>query len=263
VLSTTPDKVDSQIVNDNLNNGKSFRMAPWDERLLSVLSTTPDKLDSQIVTANLNNRKSFRMKLARETPNEGPLSLVPPSGEWLGSYQDMPCIANEDHKITYKITFRADGAVEGSCSSKDGEFNVKGVYNRCTGIVAWGQIPANPRPNARATEFYGDVSSFTTGPAKITGTFLTSTGHYGVVNLVGSGATTYESNEVAACCSKLRDTSGPRHSSATPTPAAALPTILTGNVPPFRAGTPSEDFFIKGTVRTISSYVRTSHDDNQ
>lgn len=245
--------------------------APWDERLLSALSTEPDKVDSQIINENLNNRKSFRLKLARETPNEGPLSLVPPSGEWLGSYQDMPCIANEDHEITYKITFRADGAVEGSGSSKDGEFNVKGVYNRCTGIVAWGQVPVNPRPNARATEFYGDVSSFATGPAKITGTFLSSTGHYCVVNLVGSGATISESNAVTASCSKLRDPLGP---SATPTPrgvdAADLPTILTGNhyrnisnAPPFRAGAPSEDFFIKGTVRTIRSYVRTSDDDDQ
>jgi len=228
--------------------------APWDERLWSVLSTTPDEVDSKIINDNLTNRKNFRLKQARETPDEGPLSLVPPSGEWSGSYQDMPwCV---DHEVTYKITFRSDGAVEGSGSSKEGEFNVKGVYNRCTGIVTWGQVPANPRPNAKATEFYGDVSSFVTGPAKITGTFVTSNGRYCIVNLVGPGATASESKEVAAGPSKACKTVDLSHSATTHLSATALPTLLTSEKP-------WEDFFIKGTVKTIRTYVRTSNDDEQ
>jgi hypothetical protein len=127
--------------------------APWDDRLWSLLSTTPDQVNPQIIKENLANRKSFRLKQERAIPDENPLLVLPPSGEWSGAYQDMPCVANEEHEVKYKITFKANGFVEGSGSSSEGDFHINGVYDRCTGIVAWSQFPSNPRPNAKATEF--------------------------------------------------------------------------------------------------------------
>merc|ERR1712224_480097 len=97
----------------------------------------------------------------------------------------MPCVANEEHEVQCKITFKADGAVEGCLSCKtDGDFQIQGVYDLSTGIVAWSQVPVNPRPGAKATEFYGDVYNLSSGPSRITGTFLTSNGRYCVLNLV-------------------------------------------------------------------------------
>merc|ERR1712224_294296 len=154
----------------------------------------------------------------------------PPSGEWSGEYQDMPCVANEEHAVKYKLTFKANGAVLGTGSSAEGEFSISGIYNLYTGIVAWSQFPLKPRPNAKATEFYGDVSIFASGPAKITGTFLTPNGRYCIVNLVQP--TTSE------CNGKIKEESGLPQSSPT-----ALPTLLTGSMTPIRDGKPS--FFPK------------------
>jgi len=158
--------------------------APWDNRLWSLLSTAPEKVTSDIIKQNLADRKRFRVGQERIVPSEDPLQLVPPSGEWSGEFQDMPCVANQEHEVKYKVTFKADGAVEGSYSCEDGDFKIKGAYNFSTGIVAWSQFPVNPRPNTTATEFYGDIYNLASGPSRITGTFLTSSGRYCVMNLV-------------------------------------------------------------------------------
>jgi len=158
--------------------------APWDNRLWSLLSSAPKEVTSNVINENLTNRKQFRVKQEKTAPNEDPLLLVPPSGDWSGKYQDMPCVADQEHEVKYNITFKDDGAIEGSLSCDDGDFKIKGAYNFSTGIVAWGQFPINPRPNAKATEFYGDIYNLTSGPSRITGTFLTSSGRYCVLNLV-------------------------------------------------------------------------------
>merc|ERR550537_2071378 len=49
---------------------------------------------------------------------------VPPSGEWSGEFQDMPCIADEEHAVKYELTFKANGAIQGTCESAEGDFNI-------------------------------------------------------------------------------------------------------------------------------------------
>lgn len=159
--------------------------APWDDRLWSLLSTKPEEVTSHIVNENLANRKKFRLDQERiVVPNGDPSLCIPPPGEWSGKYQEMPCVANQEHEVKCKISFKADGAVDGFFSCTDGDFKIQGMYDLSTGIVGWSQFPINPRPGAKATEFYGDVYNLTSGPSRISGTFLTSTGRYCILNLV-------------------------------------------------------------------------------
>jgi len=230
--------------------------APWDDRLWSVLSSTPEKVNSQTIDENLFLRRNFRLRGERSRPDEEPLMPVPPSGEWSGEFQDMPCIANEEHAVQYELTFKANGAIQGTCVSAEGDFNINGVYNLRTGIVAWTQFPCNPRPNAKGAEFYGDVSFVAHGPARITGTFLTPTGRYCIVNLTHPSASAGKVHfEVDVSPGNLRE-EPPRRSSlpevdfnpyklpAREEPARrsslpALPTLLTGGFRPVTAEKPS------------------------
>merc|ERR1712224_1108527 len=196
--------------------------------------------------------KRFRLQQERIVPDDNASLLVPPSGEWSGEYQDMPCVANQEHEVTCKITFKADGAVEGCLICKDdGECKIQGMYDRSTGIVVWSQYPSNPRPGAKATEFYGDVYNLSSGPARVTGTFLTSNGRYCALNLVNpSGGVSptmikdsvNESEKPSA--SKNRATSPAVISIAKlareskNTSPDALPTLLGGNLQPITDGQP-------------------------
>merc|ERR1712224_722598 len=152
----------------------------------------------------------------------------------------MPCVANEEHEVQCKITFKADGAVEGCLSCKtDGDFQIKGAYNFSTGIVAWGQFPINPRPNAKATEFYGDIYNLSSGPSRIAGTFLTSNGQYCVLNLVNPLA----SEVKATLPTLLKGSMTPARDGAV-SPATkqgessedSLPTLLRGSIQPVYGG---------------------------
>jgi len=215
--------------------------APWDADLWSLLSNAPEEITPAIINENLFNRKRFRMRTSRVVPADDPEHLVPPSGEWSGQYQDMPCVANQEHEVTYKITFKANGEVKGCLSCKDGDFQIQGVYDMSTGIVAWSQVPVNPR--AKATEFYGDVYNLSSGPSRITGTFLTSTGRYCMLNLSdpSPGVLSTELQEsvqpeikrerAASLATDSLDTKpeefGRRHSAPD-----ALPTLLTASLQP-------------------------------
>lgn len=159
--------------------------APWDDRLWSLLSTAPEEITPAIINENCAKRKKFRLDQENQSlGGNDPLLPIPPSGEWSGEYQDMPCVANQEQEVKCQITFKVDGEVDGCLSCKEGDFKIKGVYNSSNGIVAWAQVPVNPRPNAKATEFYGDVYNLASGPSRITGTFLTSNGRYCMLNLV-------------------------------------------------------------------------------
>jgi hypothetical protein len=101
--------------------------------------------------------------------------------------------AGIEYKVQYNIVFKADGDIEGSGSSTEGVFTIKGVYNLETGTVAWRQSAAscpvwhNPCTKYGAkveSEFFGEMSNLAVpGPVRITGTFLTDLGRYCAVNL--------------------------------------------------------------------------------
>jgi hypothetical protein len=226
--------------------------APWDDRLWSLLSTTPEEVNSAVINENLANRKKFRLDQERIVPADDPALLFPPAGEWSGEYQNMPCVANQEHEVKCKITFRADGAVVGLLTCKDGDFNIRGSYNLSTGIVAWSQFPVDPRPNAKATEFYGDVYNLASGPSRITGTFLTQNGKYCALNLINPLA-----GEVKEALPALL--TGSKKASRTATPvkqeksglsAPDLPTLLAGKLQPITDGKP---VVYKG-MKFVSSY---------
>jgi len=225
--------------------------SPWDDRLWSSLSATPYRVvDSHVINQNLTDRKSFRLKLEGSGKGDDPLLLAPPSGEWSGEYQDMPCVANEEHSVKYSITFRADGAILGSGSCKEGEFKIKGVFSLSTGIVAWCQFPYQPRPNAKSTEFYGDISNFASGPARITGTFLTCTGRYCTVNLVHPKVSESKEDAVSPTISLPPALPTLQKGSMTPkrewnASSTALPTLLSGSMTPIKDGKPAFFFRLK------------------
>jgi hypothetical protein len=201
--------------------------APWDDRLWSLLSTEPDKITSQVIQENLRKRKCFRNQPEKSGTDKDPLVLRPPSGEWRGEYQDMK--THEQYEVKYRITFLEDGRVQGSAISTDGDqalqdFKINGVHSLRTGIVAWSQFPSQPRPNAQASEFYGDAFMGASGPARITGTFVTPSGRYCVVNLAHPKTTKgkeVDKAQVAVTFNLPISEELPRHSSE------ELPTLLT------------------------------------
>jgi len=208
--------------------------APWDDRLWSLLSTEPDKITSQVIQENLKQRRSFRNKPEKSGADNNPLVQPPPSGEWRGEYQDMK--TNEQYEVKYKITFLEDGRVQGSAISTDGDqalqdFKINGMYSLCTGIVAWSQFQSQPRPNAQASEFYGDACMSSSGPARITGTFVTPDGRYCVVNLVHPTAS--KASEVAVNPQKMPEELLPGRSAESS--SQHLPTLLAGSMTPIKA----------------------------
>jgi len=186
--------------------------APFDDRLWSLLSTQPAKVNKkfiEIINENLTHRRSRRLQpCGRSGTDENPQLCVPPLGNWSGDYQDLPSVANMAYKVQYQIVFKSDGAVEGSGSSTEGNFTIKGVYNLRTGFVAWRQASAscpvwhNPCSKYGAmleSEFFGSVSNFAgPGPARLTGTFLTDLGRYCAVNLLCPRDNEAKTGEVVA-----------------------------------------------------------------
>lgn len=202
--------------------------SPWDERLWSLFFKEPEKIISQIVQENLCKRRNFRLKPDKSGPDDSPLMPTPPSGEWSGEYKDMTRDEHE-HEVKYKITFEAGGKVQGSAMSTDGDqFRINGTYSLRTGIVAWNQHPCNPKNNVKEAEFYGDVFIGPSGPARITGTFVTGNGRYCVLNLVDP--TVSKTNEIPVCPPKVPVELPPHRSSPD-----ALPTLLAGGVTPIKA----------------------------
>jgi len=215
--------------------------APWDERLWSLLSTEPAKVTPQVIKENLNKRKSFRCRPEKPGSDDSRLLPMPASGEWRGEYQDMK--SNDVHEVKFKISFLEDGRLQGSAISTDPDhalqdFKINGVFSLHTGIVAWCQFPSNARPNTQGDEFYGDVFLCPSGPARITGTFVTSSGRYCVVNLVHPRAC--KANEVAATSPKLAETLlpvPPKVAEALPSRPSSreeLPTLLGGSMTPIK-----------------------------
>jgi len=193
-------------------------------------------VSTQIINENLATRRSHRQApCERSGSDENPelVDSVPPSGEWSGEYQDMPCVANQEYKVRYDIVFKTDGTVEGSGSSSEGKFMIKGIYNLCSGIVAWRSSTSGSRT---AAEFYGEVSKVR-GMTQITGTFLTSFGRYCIVSL-------------RSACER----------------GTALPTLLTGSTTPKREGKENAtSFFLKCVIEEpsmVDSETQTSPKKN-
>lgn len=224
--------------------------APWDDRLWSVVSSeckevTHNDLPSdqytnnrikdmdqftQIVNDNLVHRRRQRQTpSARSGVDENPQMLIPAHDTWSGCYVDIPMSnASLEYKVQYTVVFKADGIVEGSGSSAEGNFAINGVYNLQTGDVAWRQASAscpvwfNPcsKYGARTeAEFFGKVVNFAgPGPFQIAGTFLTDFGRYCALNLTcarGSEAETRTSVERAGSTLAREE---------------ALPTLLTARL---------------------------------
>lgn len=163
--------------------------SPWDYRLWSLLCTKPQMVSLQIINENLANRRNHRLNpYERSGTDEYPELSMPHSGKWSGEYQDAPCIANLEYKVNCNINFKADGTVEGSGSSTEGKFRIKGIYNLRSGKVAWRQLSSNSSNCSEcgtrvASEFFGEVTTLQ-GSTHIAGTFLTTKGRYCVMNLM-------------------------------------------------------------------------------
>jgi len=147
-------------------------------------------VSKQIIDENLANRRSHRQQPFERVgtdENEALVDIMPPSGEWSGEYQDMPCVANKEFKVRCDIVFKSDGSVDGSGSSVEGNFMIKGIYNLYSGIVAWRQVISSSSSCTEngsriAAEFYGELSRLQDA-TEITGTFLTNKGRYCVMKL--------------------------------------------------------------------------------
>lgn len=213
---------------------------PWDSRLWNILSTKPHQRESgaatQIINENLAQRRSYRLQpYEKSGSNENPDVPVPSSSEWVGHYQDMPCVANTEIEVKYKIIFKPDGGIEGSGSSAEGNFTIKGICNLRTGVIAWRQqSPSSPScieyGSKIAAEFYGKLRYFKgLNPAQVTGTFLTNKGRYCEVNL----RCCETASEVASVAANARNTV-PRSASIVtqsddtimPSPASSLPLAI-------------------------------------
>jgi len=186
----------------------SFKIcAPWDDRLMSLLKSEHDKASEesiQIINDNLVQRRRHREhpqeKLASD---KNPQSNLPNYGSmtWSGCYVDIPhSIASIECKVQYDIVFKADGTIEGSGSSAEGNFKINGSYNLRDGTVAWRQAAPkcpvwyNPCSKYGAkieAEFFGRMRNFQgPDPTRITGTFLTDHGRYCALNLYLTGMDT-------------------------------------------------------------------------
>jgi len=140
------------------------------------------------------------------------------------------------------IVFKADGTVEGAGSSAEGKFMIKGVYNLCSGIVAWRQVTSSSHSCAKssiriAAEFYGEVSKLQ-GRTQITGTFLTIKGRY--------------------CVMKLRSTCEKERAIANTGNVGSLPTLLTGSMIPRKEGKENKSsIFLNDASSMVDSETQT------
>jgi hypothetical protein len=183
------------------------------------LTITPD-----VVNDFMKKRKNHRLEVASKSGSAANPHLVAPlSGEWTGTCKDNQ-ISGQGEQITYRLTFKPCGAVEGSATSAQGKFNIKGVYNILKGTVQWRQSSQHASSSSEygqkgSAEFVGDlILAKERCDGAIVGTFLTTHGGYYHVELI---------DPLAAA--------QPKHVK----PLLPLPTLLTGGCTPKGAGTPA------------------------
>lgn len=185
------------------------------------LTITPDVVND-FLTKRKNHRREVSAKLGFA---DSPDLAAPLSGEWTGTCKECRSSKNEEHKITYRLTFKPCGAVEGSGSSPEGKFIVKGVYNMLKGTIAWRQSSPHSASSCEygaklTAEFVGDLilAHWPSQQGAIVGTFLTTGGGFYNVELWDPDLGVQ-----------------PGHKRA-PLP---LPTLLTGGCTPKGAATPA------------------------
>merc|ERR1712118_340383 len=94
-----------------------------------------DFLTPDAVKDFLAKRRNFRRAANAKSGTSAHPNLVAPfSGEWIGTYKE--CRAFDGQEITFCLSFKPCGAIEGTGSMPAGDFIVKGVYNVAKGTVA-------------------------------------------------------------------------------------------------------------------------------
>lgn len=184
------------------------------------LTITPD-----VVTEFLAKRKKYRLESSSKSGSaENPNLVAPLSGEWTGRCKECRGSHNDGHEITYRLLFKPCGTIEGTGSSPEGKFKIKGVYNMLKGTVAWRQssphaASSSEYGNKMTAEFVGDLilAHFPSQQGAIVGTFLTTGGEFYNIELKDPEAVFQP------------------HQKTKPLP---LPTLLTGGCTPKGAATP-------------------------
>jgi len=144
--------------------------------------------------------------------------VAPLSGEWTGACKEcriQPWV--EGQRITYCLSFKPCGTVEGTGKGPEGEFIVKGVYNMAKGTVAWRQKSAQASDNESklGAEFVGELilAQWPCQQGSIAGSLLTANGDYYSVNLRDPEIQPHNAIAIAKLAAKLNE---------------PLPTLLTG-----------------------------------
>lgn len=197
------------------------------------LSITPDVINDYV-----NRRRNHRREVSAKSGSAAHPDLIAPiSGEWSGTCKESRTVGKAE-KITYRLSFKPCGALEGFGSSPEGQFIVKGVYNMLKGTVAWRQSSPHCASSCEyghklTAEFVGDLilAHWPAQQGAIVGTFLTTGGGYYNVELWDPESPFQPSNAKA------------------PLP---LPTLLTGGCTPKGAATPTR-FFSKNSDHSLAN----------
>jgi hypothetical protein len=136
----------------------------------------------------LSKRKNYRRAAnSKSGASANPSLVAPASTVWQGTCKECRTYCDQD--ITYSLTFKPCGTVEGTGSIPEGDFIVRGVYNMAKGTVAWHQSPSSTSPcedESRLTsEFVGELTlaCWPFQQPSIVGSFLTASGNYYSVEL--------------------------------------------------------------------------------
>eukprot|EP00746_Dinoflagellata_sp_MGD_P160276 gnl/MRDRNA2_/MRDRNA2_86924_c0_seq1.p1 gnl/MRDRNA2_/MRDRNA2_86924_c0~~gnl/MRDRNA2_/MRDRNA2_86924_c0_seq1.p1 ORF type:complete len:230 (+),score=37.87 gnl/MRDRNA2_/MRDRNA2_86924_c0_seq1:76-765(+) len=193
--------------------------------LSGLLTMVPLTITPDVVNDFLTKRKNHRLEVASKSGSAANPHLVAPlSGDWTGTSKESR-MSGRGEEIRYRLTFKPCGAVEGSATSAEGKFNIKGVYNMLKGTVQWRQTSQHAASSSEygqkgSAEFVGDLilANHPFEQGAIVGTFLTTGGGYYHVELVDP-----------------QTAMQPTHAK----PVLPLPTLLTGGCTPKGAGTPA------------------------
>lgn len=157
------------------------------------LNLTPEAIDSFLIPETvkdfLSKRKTYRHAAHSKSGSAANADLMAPlSGQWSGTCKECRTCTFHGQKITYCLSFKPCGAIEGTGSFSEGDFVIKGVYNMAKGIVSWCQTPLHSDNSCEhesefTAEFVGELhlslsrGNFTKR-ASIVGSFLTTHGDF-------------------------------------------------------------------------------------
>jgi len=210
-------------------------------QLSGLLTMVPLTITPDVINDFLTKRKNGRREISAKSGSAANPDLVAPiSGEWTGTCKECRTCYGDEQQITYRLLFKPCGAVEGSGSSPDGKFLVKGVYDMLKGTVAWRQSSPHAASSCEygsklTAEFVGDLilAHWPSQQAAIVGTFLTTGGGYYNVEL------------------RDPETAFQPRQKKSPLP---LPTLLTGGCTPKGAGTPAR-FYCKRSDPSLAEEI--------